>query len=335
MIHTPFSEKKKLILSTVSIYGIPLMVLFLLSFTRDLYGSRALIFLFSLLIVYCLSLFFKKNVEFTNSKIYHIKIGLRKLYKFVFKNELQEHSNISEVEKRSLLFYCVKIFFTPLMIHFIFNNFELMQKFLKQSTTWTLNTANGIEHYLYFIFYLILTIDTFIFAFGYLVEHKKLKNVVRSVESTALGWIVALICYPPFNDLPTKIFGWYSSDFSDFNNIKLNLVFGFISTILFSVYLWATFSLGLKSSNLTNRGIVATGPYKYVRHPAYISKNLSWWVMGLPFILNYGIIAVFSLSIWSFIYYLRALTEERHLMQDSEYVAYMSKVKYKFIPGIF
>jgi protein-S-isoprenylcysteine O-methyltransferase Ste14 len=104
--------------------------------------------------------------------------------------------------------------------------------------------------------------------------------------------------------------------------------------------LWATFSLGTKCSNLTNRGIVSTGAYGIVRHPAYISKNLSWFLMAIPIIglsittwsINW--IALISIIGWMIIYFLRAITEERHLMQDSDYREYCKKVKYRFIPGL-
>jgi protein-S-isoprenylcysteine O-methyltransferase Ste14 len=42
-----------------------------------------------------------------------------------------------------------------------------------------------------------------------------------------------------------------------------------------------------------------------------------------------------SLLTWSFIYYLRAITEEKHLSLDPNYIKYKQEVKYKFIPKIF
>jgi protein-S-isoprenylcysteine O-methyltransferase Ste14 len=44
--------------------------------------------------------------------------------------------------------------------------------------------------------------------------------------------------------------------------------------------------------------------------------------------------AVLSMAFWSLIYYLRAVTEERHLMNDPDYQAYCRKVRYRFIPGL-
>ena len=101
---------------------------------------------------------------------------------------------------------------------------------------------------------------------------------------------------------------------------------------LIAIFVWATIALGTKCSNLTNRGIVGRGPYKYVRHPAYASKNAAWWLTVLP-VLSFG--AFVSMAAWSFLYYLRAATEERHLSRDADYVEYRKKVKHMFVPGIF
>jgi len=105
-----------------------------------------------------------------------------------------------------------------------------------------------------------------------------------------------------------------------------------ISLILIGIYVSATLALGPKSSNLTNRGIVTRGPYSIIRHPAYISKNLVWWITLLP-ILSWT--AILSMGIWSTVYHLRSVTEERHLGKDPDYQEYCKKVKYRYIPGIY
>jgi len=102
--------------------------------------------------------------------------------------------------------------------------------------------------------------------------------------------------------------------------------------ILIGIYLWASVALGAKCSNLTNRGIVARGPYAFVRHPAYISKCLAWSIATLPYL---SIINVAGAFFWVFIYYLRAITEERHLGKDPEYRDYCKKVKWKFVPYLW
>jgi protein-S-isoprenylcysteine O-methyltransferase Ste14 len=104
--------------------------------------------------------------------------------------------------------------------------------------------------------------------------------------------------------------------------------------VLMGIYAWATLSLGTRASNLTNRGIVATGAYKYVRHPAYIAKVTAWWVTLVP-ILADNPMAITGMLVWTVVYFLRAVTEERHLLHDADYINYCSKVKWRFIPGVY
>ena len=91
-------------------------------------------------------------------------------------------------------------------------------------------------------------------------------------------------------------------------------------------------ALGFRFSNLTNRGIVAGGPYRFIRHPAYFAKNVAWWLEN-PFVWN-NLFALFGLVIWNIVYVLRAITEEKHLQNDKAYQEYSRQVKYRFIHGI-
>jgi len=247
---------------------------------------------------------------------------------FVSGNELPK---ISKEEKRDLLFLLVKLFFLPIMINFVLGNFYSSQyqyNLLKPRSSFSITNFN--DYYYPFLISFFFLIDTAFFTFGYAIESKLLKNQVKSVEPTFLGWAVALICYPPFNQILGWYTPWYSNDYFKLGN--WTFFARVIVILLLAIYVWATIALGAKASNLTNRGIVAKGPYRFIRHPAYISKNLVWWVTALPVM---SIAAFLGLSLWTFIYFMRAITEERHLMQDDDYKEYMQKVKYRFIPGIF
>ena len=112
---------------------------------------------------------------------------------------------------------------------------------------------------------------------------------------------------------------------------------------LMIIYSWASVALGFKASNLTNRGIVSRGPYAVVRHPAYVCKNLAWWIGALPTLYVLGslgnvpalLYALLSLMGWTMIYALRAITEERHLLLGNNgYAEYMARVRWRFIPGV-
>ncbi len=73
-----------------------------------------------------------------------------------------------------------------------------------------------------------------------------------------------------------------------------------------------------------NRGLKLSGPYKVVRHPMYAGYA----------VVHMGVmILMFAIGWWAQI--LRILAEERLLSQDPEYAAYMTKVRWRLIPGVF
>tara|TARA_Y100000310_G_C20164802_1_gene570879 strand:- start:64 stop:600 length:537 start_codon:yes stop_codon:yes gene_type:complete len=178
----------------------------------------------------------------------------------------------------------------------------------------------------------MFTIDTLVFSFGYAFEFKALKNVVKSVEPTFFGWFVAIICYPPFNSWVGNYIPWGANDYVQFWSPTWTIIMRGGVIFLLIIYVWATVALGPKASNLTNRGIVSRFPYSIIRHPAYISKNLIWWLTLLPVI---SLPFALGMLFWTVIYFFRAITEERHLSQDPDYIQYKKKVKYKFIPFIY
>ncbi len=60
------------------------------------------------------------------------------------------------------------------------------------------------------------------------------------------------------------------------------------NAFLTAIYAWATLAFGIRFSNLTYRGVLTNGPYRFTRHPAYVSKNLFWWLSVLPFMVSSG-----------------------------------------------
>ena len=197
-------------------------------------------------------------------------------------------------------------------------------------------------HGFWFTIKAILFVDTLIFTVGYLVEIPRLRNEIRSVDPTLLGWFAAMICYPPFNHYTGLILGSPVSDFPRFDDPMAHIALNIALLALMAIYASASVALGFKASNLTHRGIVASGPYAFIRHPAYLCKNLAWWIGSVPLVLAgfaqswfSGITAIASILGWSMVYVMRALTEEDHLRSvDGEYAAYAAKVRYRFIPGV-
>lgn len=249
-------------------------------------------------------------------------------------------------ESVAILAWGVKLFFAPLMIfwfldHLMYILHTLDIVFSQNNTPEFLPFFNSFGFWL--AFNIIFFIDVFFFTVGYLLESPRLKNTIKSVEPTLLWWIVCLMCYPPFNSYTTSMIGWYSEDFPQFENIPIHIGLNIGILLLLCIYSWASLTLGWKASNLTNRGIVTHWPYRYIRHPAYLTKNLAWWIGALPMwifaVSENNIELLFWVVVatlwWTSIYILRALTEEWHLWQDPDYRKYCKEVKWRFIPGVW
>lgn len=189
---------------------------------------------------------------------------------------------------------------------------------------------------------LLFVIDVQIGTVGYLLTLRPLDAHIRSGNPLLAGWLAALLCYPPFvwgiigpNDqvLAYEIAtpGW--AHWFGGSTLLLSL-WGGVLVVLTAIYAWATVVFGIRFSNLTYRGVLTNGPYRFTRHPAYVSKNLFWWCSVLPFLVDNGstvdaVRNTFFLAVVSGIYYWRARTEEAHLLAEDpkyrEYHAWMAE----------
>lgn len=232
--------------------------------------------------------------------------------------------------------YLVLFFFLPLMVKFLgveFNEFDKAANIILALN----NKSTFFDKYnAYYLmaYHLLFIVDVSLAIIGYTIASRWLNNRTRSVDMTMGGWIVAMVCYPPMNT-------GFTGQFIDYSRIETHtvitsdigkMIMMAFTLLLITIYVWATVALSFKFSNLTNRGIVTTGPYSIVRHPAYVAKNLSWWLENTFVLSNFW--AAAALFAWNVIYIMRALTEERHLKKDPKYKAYCSKVKCRFIPGV-
>ncbi|AUX69445.1 protein-S-isoprenylcysteine methyltransferase [Porphyrobacter sp. HT-58-2] len=178
---------------------------------------------------------------------------------------------------------------------------------------------------------LLFVIDVQIGTVGYLLTMRPLDSHIRSGNPFLAGWLAALLCYPPFvwgiigangqilsYEVDTPGWAHWLA-----GNDALLWAWGGLLVLLTGIYAWATVVFGIRFSNLTYRGVLTHGPYRFTRHPAYLSKNLFWWASVLPFLVTNGSTAdairnSFFLLVVNGIYYWRARTEEAHLLAEDE-----------------
>lgn len=218
----------------------------------------------------------------------------------------------------------VKAFFLPLMFVFLAGSLR---------DIWSIEALPLDRFDLLFprAITLLYLIDVLIAVVGYSLTLRLIDTHVRSVDRTTLGWVICLVCYQPFWNGILAPYMAYERDGLGWTGVfaqwpVLYLTWGLAILALVAIYAWATVSFGLRFSNLTNRGVITSGPYRWGKHPAYVCKCLSFWMISMPFIAGAGwAVAVQScllLAAGNLIYVLRARTEERHLMQDPAYRDY-------------
>jgi protein-S-isoprenylcysteine O-methyltransferase Ste14 len=240
-------------------------------------------------------------------------------------------------ERVALRAVLVKAIYLPLMLNWLLFHMHGLGDFAHRFLASGVFFPDGY----WVVYHGLFLVDVLVFAVGYGLEHPRLGNEIRSVEPTFLGWFVTLACYPPLFLATARVIGWHTDDYPAYDAAWLRWLAAPVILGCVGVYVWATLALGFKASNLTHRGVVRTGPYAWVRHPAYVGKNLAWWVGAVPLLIHQAgqglapaAVVLLGMTAWSLIYCLRALTEERHLGRDPEYQEYCQRVRYRFIPGL-
>jgi protein-S-isoprenylcysteine O-methyltransferase Ste14 len=225
--------------------------------------------------------------------------------------------------------WTIKAFFSAFMIAIVPGNWQAVV-----APSWTgisLNIVNLSRWLIAAMFMIDVTFATV----GYVLTLKPLDAHIRSGNPYAQGWIAALICYPPFILMnPGGPLDYHPGTagaeawtyWLDGQPVLLTLN-AILLIVLSGIYAWATVAFGMRFSNLTHRGVLTHGPYSLTKHPAYVSKNLFWWLAVMPFLATTGSMVdavrnAVILAAIGCVYYWRARTEEKHLGGDPAYRAY-------------
>lgn len=235
-----------------------------------------------------------------------------------------------EAVKKHWRAWVIKGFFGAFMISILPGGFAFIVEAEPQNVL-----SNPYEIGIFLITFLFV-VDVQIGTVGYLFTLRPLDAHIRSGNPFVSGWLAALLCYPPFvwgiignngqilsYEGSTMGWGYWLADMPE-----VMWMWAAWLVFLTAIYAWATVVFGIRFSNLTYRGVLTNGPYRFTRHPAYLSKNLFWWCSVMPFLVTSGsyvdvIRNCFFLAIVNAIYYWRARTEEAHLLsEDPKYREY-------------
>ena len=163
---------------------------------------------------------------------------------------------------------------------------------------------------------------------GFLCCSRLLNNHVRSLDKSVLSWVITLACYPPLFNVVDRAAGGldraYRWDGYFAENTTAYLVYA-VGLFIFSLaYASDLLVWGTRFSNLAYRGLIGNGPFAVVRHPAYLTKNCYFWLVGFPLFAESGdvIRQALQLSLISALYFVRSRFEDDHLRSHSEYRGY-------------
>jgi protein-S-isoprenylcysteine O-methyltransferase Ste14 len=224
---------------------------------------------------------------------------------------------------QQLLGWLIKGYFLALM-------FTYMCRDLNTLFEYDFDRLTGFKSYFTFLNFFLYFVDATIAALGYIMSFRLTDTHIRSAEPTMLGWVVTLACYEPFWPFVSEhylAFGTgYPWDAWLSNKPVLYGIWASGLLLLMAIFVWTTVIFGARFSNLTHRGIITNGPYRLTKHPAYVVKNVGYWMFAVPFMprgsLDETLVRCLLLLGLNFIYLMRAKTEEWHLSRDPEYVLY-------------
>jgi protein-S-isoprenylcysteine O-methyltransferase Ste14 len=157
---------------------------------------------------------------------------------------------------------------------------------------------------------------------GIVVVMMVLRRRTEAVSQLPVDWLLAMAA----TAAPLMARGGGQPLVSDAVGYGL-MAAGLFLSLYAKAALWRSFGLVA-----ANRGVKNSGPYRLVRHPMYLGYTITQvgFVLLNPVWTNVGLYAsAFLLQI------LRLRAEEQLLAQDPAYAVYMTKTRFRLVPGIF
>lgn len=183
------------------------------------------------------------------------------------------------------------------------------------------------------VYFYLAAMDVLFGLIGYLMSFRVLDSKIKSTENTFFGWFICLCCYYPFWELlflKHFFIDFYSNPswtvwFKDMPSWFIAF-WGVLVVGSMALEAATTLTFGIRFSNLTYRGLISEGPFRFTKHPQYVFKMFNRFFYMVPILSLYGVVGgVYSMILFMgicFVYYFRAKTEENHLSAYPEYVEY-------------
>ena len=263
-----------------------------------------------------------------------------------FARQFKKQETTEQYLKTFFGVYCVNMLCNKYLLSLGYN-LDFIKVMFEQAIVYVSTGANAFQGIGQFLvdtgdmwIKLSMTVILFVLSISYLSELSIFRNKIKSVDTTPLGVLSCIICYYPITILTNKFLLVTEQNQLPVNNSTLLAILYLLIMIAHFGMLLAILRLGTKAGNLTNRGIVTGFPYNIVRHPEYSMQIFYIILTTIPLFLMKDnniielIFITFATLGWIYIYYLRAVTEERHLIKDEKYKQYVEKVKHRFIPWV-
>ncbi len=227
----------------------------------------------------------------------------------------------------------VRCFFAPMMFGFLYDHIRAMPPAFSFSTPAAL--VASVTWWAFFV-------DLVVGAIGYTLPAAVFRAGLKGVDTSVPGLFFCLVCYPPFWATIDQRFLGHDDGYSwtDWLGASpLAWAWAALICVALAVYLGAVLSLGFRFSNLLYKGLCDAGLYVVCRHPQYLGKLAFYWLTAVPFVSRNGPLAALAGSLGmaavTWVYYMRAVTEERFLAQFPEYADYAARVPALPCLGIF